>query len=251
MKKLLYFFALGLAAIGFASCDDGVANDVVVPGGGIGGSMAQFTVHKGHLYTLQGGKLKTLSLLNPASPEPVHVQEVGEDAETVFPYRDELYLGTQNGVHIFSLTEPNKPAYVSTYVHFTACDPVVVEGEIAYSTLRQGNCRGFVNELHIVNVADPFNPRQLVILPMEDPHGLTVKDGMLYVCEGEFGLKVIDATNPESPQVISSYESFHGYDAILTSKSLLVVGEDGLAQYDYSDPQNLELLSFISVNQAL
>lgn len=251
MKKLFYLFAICLAATGFGSCDDSTASDVVVPGGGIGGSMAQFTVHKGHLYTLQGGKLKTLSLLNPAAPEPVHVQEVGEDAETVFPYRDELYLGTQNGVHIFSLTAPDKPSYVSTYEHFTACDPVVVEGEIAYSTLRQGNCRGFVNELHIVDVADPFNPQELFILPMEDPHGLAVKDGMLYVCEGDKGLKVIDARNPESPQVVSAYGSFHGYDAILTPKSLMVVGEDGLAQYDYTDPYNLELLSFIPVNQAL
>lgn len=250
MRKLLYVFTIALAALTFSSCDDGTASDVVVPGGGMGGSMAQFTVHKGHLYTLQEGELKTLSLLNPAAPEPVQAQEVGEDAETVFPYQDELYIGTQNGVHIFSLAQAGLPEYVATYPHFTACDPVVVEGEIAYSTLRQGNCRGFASELHIVDVADPYKPKEIKIVPMQDPHGLAVKDGMLYVCEGDYGLTIIDATNPASPQLISSYASYHGYDAILAPNSLLVVGEDGLAQYDYTDPANLSLLSFIPIEKS-
>ena len=69
-----------------------------------------------------------------------------------------MVLGTQNGIVFYNLDNMDEPRYVSEYQHVTSCDPVFVNGDYAYVTLRSGNsCWGWVNELHIVNIEDINN----------------------------------------------------------------------------------------------
>ncbi len=64
------------------------------------------------------------------------------NVETIFISDEHMYVGTSNGMHILSLEEPSVPILLSTYQHITACDPVVVDGNKAYVTLRSGICAG-------------------------------------------------------------------------------------------------------------
>ena len=239
---LASFLALG----GGCSESDGMSE--VMPGAGLGGSTAQFTVYNGQLYLLQSDKLQTYSLQNPAAPELASAVDVGIDAETLFPYSGNLYVGSQNGMHIYSLENPKEPQHLSSYWHITSCDPVVVEGNFAYVTLRNDSpCRFGQNELHILNVSDPLSPSLITQRAMESPQGLAVKDGILYICNGEHGLTVIDAKNPFELKVLKQYSSYNGYDVIYTPRSLMMVGKDGLVQFDPADPANLKQLSIIPV----
>ena len=56
-------------------------------------------------------------------------------------------------------SNPASPQLLSTYAHVNSCDPVVVEGDIAYVTLRSGNtCAGFTDQLDVINLQDPKKP---------------------------------------------------------------------------------------------
>ncbi len=217
---------------------------------GVAGSMARFAITQNHLYTLNGDNLKSYSILNPVSPEMKSEIKLGWGIETLFPYGANLFIGSQRGMHIYDLYEPSQPKFISTYEHITSCDPVVVLGNTAYVTLRDGtNCRNGVNELHLIDISDLSHPSLINTEAMTNPYGLGVNSNytskMLFVCDGDAGLKVFDVTNPSNVEQIASDESINGYDVIAHQNILMLIGKDGLYQYDYQSPQNLKLLSSI------
>ncbi|MEK6477922.1 hypothetical protein WJR50_10320 [Catalinimonas sp. 4WD22] len=218
---------------------------------GVGGSMARFAIVGDYLYTIDDYNMQVFDISQETNP-----QEQGEDInvgfmiETIFPYEDKLFIGAQNGMHIYDNADPANPQHVSTYEHITSCDPVVVEGNTAYVTLRNGTeCQGFVNQLEVIDIEDPYNPQLVETYAMEHPHGLGIDEGTLFICEGEFGLKVFDASDREaiSENQLAHFDDIHAYDVIPLNNVLMLIGDDGLYQYDYSDPTNIELLSIISV----
>ena len=85
---------------------------------------------------------------------------------------------------------------------------------------------------------------------MEFPSGLGIDGTNLFICEGQFGLKVFDASDPLTigDNLLHSFEDIHAFDVIPFNNILIMIGNDGLYQYDYSDSENLELLSHIPVN---
>lgn len=84
---------------------------------------------------------------------------------------------------------------------------------------------------------------------MQHPFGLGIDFPNLFVCEGEYGLKSMDVSNPNDIRLLQQISSVNAYDVIILGKKrLLMVGKGGLYQYDYTDPNNLKQLSVISVN---
>ncbi len=84
---------------------------------------------------------------------------------------------------------------------------------------------------------------------MQSPHGLGLDEQTLFITEGEFGLKVFDATDPNAidANLIKQFQDIHGYDVIPNNGVLMMIGDDGLYQYDYRDIENINLLSVIPV----
>ncbi len=221
---------------------------------GITGSMARFAITQNHLYTLNGDNLQSYSITNPVRPEAKNEVELGWGIETLFPYRNNLFIGSQRGMHIYNLDQPSTPKFVSTYEHITSCDPVVVSENTAYVTLRNGTeCRNGINELHLIDISDLKNPTLINTQPMTNPYGLGVTSKYisktLFVCDGNAGLKVLDVTDPLDVEQIGADASMNGYDVIAHNDILMLIGKDGLYQYDYRDPQNLKLLSVISATK--
>ena len=223
----------------------------VVNQGGKGGSMARFALQANHLYALDNSYLYIFDLQNPFIPEMKDEMYLSWIVETIFPYeQDKLFIGTSNGIHILDNANPSMPKLASSLEHFTACDPVVVENDIAYVTLRTGNaCTGSMNQLDVIDVSDIYNPKLLESYPMENPHGLGIDNGRLFICEGEFGLKVFDATDiyKIGQNLVEHRKDIHAFDVIPYQDVLLLIGEGGFYQYDYSDIDNIKLLSHIAV----
>ena len=220
------------------------------PNVGIAGSMARFAITQNHLYTLNGDNLKPYSIANPILPQPQSEVELGWGIETLFPYRNNLFIGSQRGMHIYNLEVPSQPRFVSTYEHITSCDPVVVSDQTAYVTLRNGtDCRDGVNELHLIDISDLENPSLISTESMKNPHGLAVDTKYvrktLFVCDGDAGLKVLDVSDPLNINKVTEDNSMNGYDVIAHNDILMLIGKDGLYQYDYVNLGNLRLLSVI------
>jgi hypothetical protein len=217
---------------------------------GVGGSMARFTIYDHYLYTVSNWDLQVFDISTPTEPQTGNKINLGWGIETIFPYKDKLFIGSTSGMHIYNNSNPEKPEYMSRFEHARACDPVVVEGDYAYVTLRSGNiCDGFVNQLDVVNITNLSAPTLVKSYPMQNPHGLGIDDNTLFLCEGEFGLKTFDAKNPLEidKNQLQHFKNMHAFDVIPLGNVLLMIGDDGLYQYDYTNPKDLKLLSVIPI----
>jgi len=217
---------------------------------GKSGSMARFTVYEDALYSVNVQEIRVFDVSSGGAPQSTASVQVNRSVETLFPMGDKLFVGTTTGMVIYDLSNALSPAYMSEYNHFTSCDPVVAQGNYAYVTLRAGTmCGGWLNELDVIDISDITNPVQVGAFPMTNPYGLGIDDKTLFVCDGTDGLKVYDASNPAaiSDHLVSHFEGIHTYDVIPLNGVLLMVGSDGLYQYDYSNADDISLLSVIPV----
>ena len=232
---------------GFAqdnSASPGVTNDV---GNGQGGSMARFTLYQDYLYAINSYEMYVFDLSDLMNPEKINTVEMGWGIETLYPYEDKLFVGAQSGMFIYDLSSPAYPTYISSYSHWTACDPVVVQGDIAYVTLRSTEtaCAGWQNQLDVLDISDIFNPHLLKTYEMEHPYGLGIDGTSLFICEGSAGLKVFETQDGINLSKTAHFEGMDAFDVIpdAVQDVLIMIGQDGIYQYDYSDPNNLRLLS--------
>lgn len=219
---------------------------------GVGGSMARFGQFENYLMVLKNSWAVTLF---DVTADGKIVEEstwnVGWNIETMFIRDQTMFIGSQQGMFIYDLS--NLPAFnqLSRFLHFTACDPVVADENYAYITLRTGGiCGGGDNVLQVVDVRNLTNPQLKKTYQLKNPYGLGIDGDVLFVCDGTDGLKVYDATQPaQSLPLISHFKEIHSYDVIPLGTVLFMVGEGGFAQYDYSDLQNITLLSKIEIVQ--
>jgi hypothetical protein len=217
---------------------------------GKGGSMSRFTIEGDHLYLLDNGNLQTVDIKITSEPKALTKAYISWDIETVFPYNGNLFLGSQTGMYIFSLSDPENPKQLSLYSHVRQCDPVVVEGDLAYVTLRSGNaCQGFSNQLEVIDVKDLKNPVLLKTYLMTNPHGLGIDNKTLFICDGDDGLKVFDASDYKtiSANQLAHYKNINTYDVIPYNNVAIMTGKDGIYQFDYSDVKNIKLISTLQI----
>jgi len=222
-------------------------------GVGTGGSLARFTIAKDHLYVIDNSSLFVHDVTRPEKPVRTNEVWIEWGIETLFPYQDLLFVGANNGMFIYDNKEPRSPQFLSKFEHARACDPVFVQGNLAYVTLRDGTrCEAFSNQLDVVDISDWRRPELIITHPMEHPHGLSVRGDHLYLCEGEHGFKVFDKTDSEQiPDNRTDHvKGLHAYDVIsLSEDHVLFIGDDGLYQYDTSDKDNLKEISVLNIER--
>lgn len=225
---LLFLFSLGF----LVACE--MADDAgpLGPQTGQGGSLARFTIGQDHLYIVTQEDLLVYSLASESFLEKQSEHYLGFGSETVFPYKDKLFIGTTTGMQIYDVAKPNQPRFLSSYVHITSCDPVVVQDDYAYVTLRSGlSCEQGLDQLDILDVSDPSQPTLQRSIPMQNPHGLGVSGKDLFICEGDYGLKYFSLDNPLEPQLHLRLDQIQSEDVIIRGDLLIVTGKEGVNQY--------------------
>lgn len=221
---------------------------------GQAGSMARFALYQNFLYTVGNSSLQLFNISTPAQPKESTAINLGWGIETIFPYQDKLFIGSTTGMFIYDNTNPAEPKQLSAFQHGRACDPVVVHENVAYVTLRTGTgCGGDMNQLLLVDISNASAPQLIKSYQMENPHGLSIDFPILYLCEGEKGLKVFDAKdrNAVDKNQIAHFKGMDAYDVISLGKTVLVIGKDGFYQYDASNPRDLKQISKIPVGKAI
>jgi hypothetical protein len=154
-------------------------------------------------------------------------------------------------MHILDISNPETPVHVSTFQHANSCDPVVVDDNYAYVTLRSGNptCEGFDNQLDVLDISDLQSPQLVATYTMKNPHGLGIDQDLLFICDGSDGIKMFnieDKLQIDKNQ-LAHHKNIHAYDVIPFQNTLMLIGEDGIFQYDYSNLQDLKFLSHIQI----
>jgi hypothetical protein len=229
----------------------GASTGVSGSGVGVGGSMARFGIKGNVLYVLDQNTLKIFDITRKQSPVKVNEIYPGWSVETMFLTENTMFLGTTTGMVIYDITIPLSPQSRTFFTHARSCDPVIVDDTLAYITLRTGtNCGGTQNTLSVVNIKKLNTPSLVMTYSMANPHGLGKDGDLLFICDGTAGLKIYDASNPRTitSHLIYTYSSINAYDVIPIGDVLVLIGDDGLFQYDYSNIQNISLLSSILVS---
>jgi hypothetical protein len=230
----------------------GASSGISGSGTGFGGSMARFGIKENVLYIVNSNNLKVFDITSRTKPYNMGDFYPGWNIETMFLTGNYMFLGTTTGMVILDISNPLIPATKTFFNHARSCDPVIVDDTIAYVTLRSGTtCGGSVNCLDVVNIKKINSPSVVATFAMTNPHGLGKKGDLLFVCDGDAGLKVFDASDPKTVgnRLIYTYANINTYDVIPVGDLLVMVGDDGLYQYDYSDIRNIRLLSKIEVKK--
>lgn len=217
---------------------------------GIAGSMARFSIVNNYMYCVNHWQLRSFDISNTLNPTPSASTSIGWEIETIYPFRNKLFIGSQSGMFIYDITNPATPVREGSFAHARACDPVITDGDYAYVTLHDGTiCQGFNNQLDVINVTNVAAPSLLRTYSMTHPHGLSKDGNLLFVCDGRAGLKLYDAATPGNLVLKKHLAGIETYDAIAWNNNLIVVAKDGLYQYGYSSSFELVQKSKLSVDR--
>lgn len=253
-KALYYFIAIcaGIALLIACSKDGDMGNDSKNPSDGKGGSTARMTISGNYLYAVDYRSLKVVNISNPLNPVYIKTVNVGRDIETIYPFKNYLFIGSNTGMYIYSLANPENPVQMSQFTHVTSCDPVIADDSLAFVTLRTTEvCNRFeeTRQIEVLDIVDITNP-QLITTYRTDypPYGLDMNQNYLFVCHGSEGFAIYKKSkviNNQSGAMVKHVTGITAYDAILFNSLLFIVGSSGFYIYDYSNLTNPVLLSSI------
>ena len=218
---------------------------------GQGGSLARFTIIGDYLYTVDDQQLKVFDIHSPDAPILKNTQDVGFEIETIFPFKDKLFIGSTTQVHIFSISDPALPQKLSVAISpevLRRCDPVVAKATVAYATLRtNGPCGGSQSILAVYNIKDINNPVQVSSYLVGEPYGLGYSNDVLYVCDKQMGLLLFDISNAFDVKRINVQIKDGSYiDVIPYGNTLICWVTTGIILYDISDNRNPVLITTIN-----
>ena len=227
-------------------------NNALFSGGspvGIAGSMARFALVNDYLYTVGNAEMKSINISAPQDPVVVNTTTLSWGVETIYPFKDKLFIGSNAGMFIYNITNAASPVQTGTFSHARVCDPVIADDKYAYVTLRDGStCAGFLNELDVVDINNISAPVLLKKYDMTNPHGLSKNGNLLFICDGKDGLRILDATDVNDIKMIKHFTGFDAYDVIAYGGLAIVIAKDGLYQFDYSNLSAIQQISKISIN---
>jgi hypothetical protein len=250
--RLINAFVLVAVVAMTVSCDDMSSGDNFnspqSSGSGQGGSMTRFAIQGNYMYIVDASSIKVFEIeegkfnLLPEVP-------VGFGIETIFAKGEYLYLGANDAMYIYSISTPASPKFIFRYSHIVSCDPVVVQGNRAYVTLSSGSrCNRGTNSLEIIDITNPYEPHLMMNYQMQSPRGLAIDGNVLFICEGDNGLKAYDVTYEQNIKLIESRKDFHAFDVIAKAGVATITGEDGIFQFSYS-ASGIKLISKIPVTR--
>ena len=241
MKTYIYLIIIVLL---YNCSADGDANTTNNDTTGQGGSLAQFTIKDNYLYTVDQANLNVFNIDNLKSPVQVNTVNIGFDIETLFNDKQYLYIGSQTGMFIYGIENPETPKKLAEVSHFRACDPVVANSTHAYVTLdSSAGCGTSISALQIYDTKDINNPKLVSSRNLIAPKGLALYNNYLFVCDDE--VKIFDITNPEESLLVNSI-NISAFDVIIRNNHAFIIGDTSMYQYEI-DPNNIKNIKALSV----
>lgn len=237
MKKYIVFISISFFILSSCSKSGDTNASLVSNGIGLAGSTARFAIIGNYLYTVDHQNLNVFDIKNSNKPNKISSTNIGFDIETIFP-RDEktIFIGSQNGMHIYDVTNPLLISQTALITHFRACDPVVANKNYAFVTLNSEgsfstrNCWGSINQLITYDISNLSNPITMSVYNLNKPKGLGLLGNNLFVCDNL--LRWYDATNPSNLVSKKNY-TITAHDIIPLDSSLILVGADGITQLGF------------------
>lgn len=235
--KTISFFLIAATFI-IASCEKNDTTAAAASSTGKGGSLAKFTIIGNYIYAVSSHYLYTVDISNPSNPVKSGQTALNFDMETIYPYKNRLFIGSRTGLYIYSIDTPAAPRLIGEAKHGRSCDPVVANDSASYSTLK-GNtyCGPATSGLYVYDVRNLNQPILKKTLTMSEPLGLGMADSALYVCYNE-GLKVYSIKNAYDPIEKKTFPGSDFVDVIPYNNMLICWVNGGISLYDITERLN-------------
>jgi hypothetical protein len=238
------------SGIMFANCANCASMAAAVPNSnvkavGTNGSTSRFSIVNNYFYTVGMSNLTAFDISQPFAPAYKSSVQVDFHVETIYPLKDKLFVGTNNGMYMYDINAaPGNPSLIGQFTHVRGCDPVIADDHYAYVTINDSSaCLGFNDELQIVDINDLQNSFLVKTYSMTHPVGLSKDGTSLFVCDAAAGLKVYNSADVNNLKLIKQLNEAVAYDVVAENGLAIVVAADGLYQYDYTDLNNIHLIS--------
>ena len=240
MRKIISVLTI-LFLIGCSDSDSSGSGEI-----GQGGSLAVFAIKGNYLYSVDEMKLNVFSLIDKKKPVKVNEIAIGFNIETLFSYGENLYIGSRNGMFIYSVKNPENPSKLSSVQHFTACDPVIANDTHSFVTLNSNTfCGNNINVLQVYDTKDLANPKLIHSRTLTHPKGIGFfSNDYLLVCDEV--IKIFNIQNPAEPVLVHSIEK-ECFDVIVKNNTLFAIGDNGIYHYElnFNNIKEVKLLSEI------
>lgn len=249
-KNIVQILVFGFLLLGFSCSKSEVSTTTTAQGKS--GSLARMVVVGNYLYVIDHKDLSTFDISQADNPIEKNKQTVGFGIETIFPFANYLFLGSNDGMYIYDISNPAMPKSASAkrVEHITACDPVVANENYAYVTLNslRNNCGNQVaNRLLVVDVQDVLYPKIVYRKTLSGPKGLGLSNTHLFICEKDEGVVVFDLSQPALPTPVDTLSGFTANDIIMNNGTMVVVCEDGIRQFNYNNIDSIYQISHLAL----
>lgn len=217
---------------------------------GTGGSMSRFGLLNNRMYAVSSFDLKIFNTVDASNPVFVKKTTLTQgNIETIFPYNNNLFIGSQSGMFIYDTANPDNPAKLAQFTHVRSCDPVIADEKTAYVTLHSGTtCGGFTNQMDVLDITSLTNPVLIKTYALTSPRGLAKDGSFLLICDGTDGLKIFNAADATNISLLKTVPNMDAQDVITYKRTAIVTTTKGLYFVDYHDPANAKITNIISVN---
>jgi len=249
MKNQITIFSLFLISVLIVSCSS--SDSIKTSDTGKAGSLARFAIIGNYLYVVDHTDINVFDISNPLETHLISKKEIGTGIETIFPFKDRLFIGSENGMYTYSIQSNGIPEQRSLFEHIESCDPVVANDSFAYVTLRTGSTCRFGwgdNRLDVLNITDLDNPIPLNSYSFDNPAGMALDGDILFLCDLNSGLHVLNVNEPHNIEEISLVDINSPMDAIALNGLLLVITPVSVIEIDYSNLEEIKILSTISID---
>lgn len=209
-------------------------------------SLVRFAVVGDFLYSPRERQLKIFSVTEATNPLAAGEAGLAWNIGSILavPERELLFLGGRTNVHVYSITNRVAPVPVAQLVHARAWDPVVVQGDHAYVTLRYSYYDGLPSSrLEVIAISNITNMQVVTNVAMDAPSGLAAAGDHLYVCDWYAGLEIFNISSPVAVFRAGGLPDVSGDDVLIAGQLLIQTGGSGVALYDISDPLSPVFLS--------
>jgi len=239
----IYF---SLFAITLFSCEK-TSDNKSANSTGVGGSLAKFTIAENYLYAVSSHYLYTVDISDAAHPVKVDESPLNFDMETIYSYKNNLFIGSRTGLYIYSLDNPAKPVLKGEAKHGRSCDPVIANDSVSYSTLK-GNtfCGPAESGLYVYDVKNLDHPALMKTIQIAEPIGLGMADSALYVSCANEGLKVYSIVNAFNPVERETIAGYYFIDLIPYNNLLIGWVSNGIVLYDISNRLRPDFIKHIA-----